>query len=32
VLRFFGGKMKPKGADWGVGLAAAFERYFGPEC
>jgi tryptophanase len=32
VLRFFGGKMKPKGADWGARLAEAFEKQFGPEC
>ena len=31
VLRFFGGKMKPKG-DWGAALAEAFEEHFGPEC
>jgi tryptophanase len=31
VLRFFGGKMKPKG-DWGAELADAFEKHFGPEC
>jgi tryptophanase len=31
VLRFFGGKMKPKG-DWGATLAEAFEAHFGPEC
>jgi tryptophanase len=31
VLRFFGGKMKPKGADWGAALAEAFEKDFGPE-
>jgi tryptophanase len=31
VLRFFGGKMKPKG-DWGLPLAQAFEDHFGPEC
>jgi tryptophanase len=31
VLRFFGGKMKPKG-DWGAALAGAFEEHFGPEC
>jgi tryptophanase len=30
VLRFFAGKMKPIG-DWGVKLAAAFEKDFGPE-
>jgi tyrosine phenol-lyase len=30
VLRFFGGKMKPKG-DWGAALAEAFEAHFGPE-
>jgi tyrosine phenol-lyase len=32
VLRFFGGKMKPKGQDWGATLAEAFEKDFGPEC
>jgi tryptophanase len=32
VLRFFGGKMKPKSADWGAALAEAFEKHFGPEC
>jgi tyrosine phenol-lyase len=32
VLRFFGGKMRPKGADWSVPLAEAFENQFGPEC
>ena len=32
VLRFFGGKMKPKGEDWGATLAEAFEKDFGPEC
>jgi len=32
VLRFFGGKMKPKGEDWGAKLAEAFEKQFGPEC
>ena len=31
VLRFFGGKMKPKG-DWGAELADAFEKHFGPGC
>jgi tryptophanase len=31
VLRFFAGKMKPKG-NWGVKLAEAFEKDFGPEC
>jgi tryptophanase len=31
VLRFFGGKMKPKG-DWGLALAQAFEDHFGPGC
>jgi tyrosine phenol-lyase len=32
VLRFFGGKMKPKGGNWGATLAEAFEKQFGPEC
>jgi len=32
VLRFFGGKMKPKGADWGAALAAEFVSQFGPHC
>ncbi len=31
VLRFFAGKMHPKGT-WGADLAAAFEKDFGPEC
>jgi tyrosine phenol-lyase len=31
VLRFFGGKMKPKGNNWGVALAEAFEKQFGPD-
>jgi tyrosine phenol-lyase len=31
VLRFFAGKMRPKG-NWGAALADAFERDFGPEC
>jgi tryptophanase len=31
VLRFFAGKMKPKG-NWGVALADAFEKQFGAEC
>ena len=31
VLRFFAGRLKPKG-DWGAALAAAFEKDFGPEC
>ena len=32
VLRFFGGKMKPQGEDWGATLAEAFEKDFGPGC
>ena len=32
VLRFFGGKMKPKREDWGARLAEAYEEHFGPEC
>ena len=32
VLRFFGGKMKPKAADWGAALAQKFVSDFGPEC
>jgi tryptophanase len=32
VLRFFGGRMKPKGADWGARLAQTFGKQFGPEC
>jgi hypothetical protein len=32
VLRFFGGKMKPKGNDWGSALADAFQREFGTDC
>jgi tryptophanase len=31
ILRFFGGRLKPKN-DWGAKLAAAFEKDFGPEC
>ncbi|HUP05128.1 MAG TPA: hypothetical protein VMU19_14125, partial [Bryobacteraceae bacterium] len=31
VLRFFGGKMKPKG-DWGTALSEAFAAHFGPDC
>jgi tryptophanase len=31
VLRFFGGKMKPKG-NWAAELAEAFEAHFGPAC
>jgi tryptophanase len=31
ILRFFGGKLKPKN-DWGAKLAAAFEKDFGPDC
>ena len=31
VLRFFAGKLRPKG-NWGVALAEAFENDFGPEC
>jgi len=31
VLRFFAGKMRPKG-DWGAALADAFEKDFGPTC
>ena len=31
VLRFFAGRMKPKG-DWATRLAAAFEKDFGPDC
>ena len=31
VLRFFAGKLRPKGS-WGAELAAAFEKDFGPEC
>jgi tryptophanase len=31
ILRFFGGKLKPKN-DWGTKLAAAFEKDFGPDC
>ena len=32
VLRFFAGKMKPKGKNWGAALAAAFEKRFGADC
>ena len=32
VLRFFAGKMQPKGADWGAALAQEFEKDFGPDC
>jgi tryptophanase len=32
VLRFFGGKMKPKAGNWGIALAEAFEKQFGPDC
>ena len=31
VLRFFAGKMRPKG-EWGVPLMEAFEKDFGPDC
>jgi tryptophanase len=31
VLRFFAGRLQPKG-DWGLKLAEAFEREFGPDC
>jgi tryptophanase len=31
ILRFFAGKLKPKG-DWGVPLVEAFEKDFGPNC
>ena len=31
VLRFFAGRLKPKG-DWGAPLAEAFEKDFGPDC
>jgi tyrosine phenol-lyase len=31
VLRFFAGRLKPKG-DWGAALAAAFEKDFGKDC
>jgi tryptophanase len=31
ILRFFGGKLKPKN-NWGTKLAAAFEKDFGLEC
>lgn len=31
VLRFFAGRLKPKG-DWGTALVEAFEKDFGPDC
>ena len=31
ILRFFGGRMKPKN-NWGAKLAEAFEKDFGPDC
>ena len=31
ILRFFGGKLKPKN-NWGAKLAEAFEKDFGPDC
>jgi tryptophanase len=31
ILRFFGGRLKPKN-NWGAKLAAAFEKDFGPDC
>ena len=31
VLRFFAGRLKPKG-DWGAAIAQAFENDFGPDC
>jgi len=31
ILRFFGGKLKPKN-NWGAKLAAAFEKDFGSDC
>ena len=31
ILRFFGGRLKPKN-NWGAKLAAAFEKDFGPNC
>jgi tryptophanase len=31
VLRFFAGRLQPKGA-WGAALAEAFEKDFGPDC
>ena len=31
LLRFFAGKLRPKG-NWGADLAAAFEKDFGPDC
>jgi tryptophanase len=31
VLRFFAGRLKPKG-DWGAALAQAFENDFGKDC
>ena len=32
ILRFFGGRMKPKNNDWGARLTEAFEKDFGTEC
>ena len=31
ILRFFGGRLKPKN-NWGAKLAEAFEKDFGPDC
>ena len=31
ILRFFGGRLKPKD-NWGARLAEAFEKDFGPDC
>jgi tryptophanase len=31
ILRFFGGRLKPKN-NWGARLAEAFEKDFGPDC
>ena len=31
ILRFFGGRLKPKN-NWGARLAEAFEKDFGPHC
>jgi len=31
ILRFFGGRLKPKN-NWGATLAEAFEKDFGPDC
>ena len=31
ILRFFGGRLKPKN-NWGAALAEAFEKDFGPDC